>query len=631
MPPSDPPFSRSERPLGALYTGNDQTLFRLWAPTAESVEVRLLGQTPDLDRSFPLIPEEDGHHRATIEGARPGQRYVYRVDGVDFPDPASRLQPEGVGGPSEITCARAETRGFSPRPLRDQVLYELHVGTFTEQGTFDSAIPRLDDLVDLGVTTVELLPVATFSGDRNWGYDGVFPLSVHHAYGGPEGLSRFVDACHARDLAVVLDVVYNHLGPEGAVLHRLGPYFSDRHRTPWGSAFNFDGEHSDEVRSLFLTAALYFITDLGLDGLRLDAVNMMFDASPRPFLEELGDAVRARATELGKTVHLIGEGDSNDPRLVEPPKSGGLGLDALWNDDFHHALHALLTGERGGYYADYGAVSHLARALREGFTYAGEKSQFRKRRHGRSSAHLPADTMIVYAQNHDQVGNRPRGDRLFSLVGFEKSKLAAAVTLLSPYVPLLFMGEEYGEIAPFAYFTSHRDPGLARAVREGRKASLKPFHFPGEPFDPQSKDTFLASKLDPGRATSGVHATTRAYYKTLLRLRRETPALRSPDKQALSVLDLAPEEALFLRRSAEGSEIAALFSFAHAPVDVTIPLQGVWHKLLDSASPEHGGPGSLSPEELQAEGSARLRLAPSSAVVYARRTPAPPFSPPKSP
>lgn len=609
----------SDRPIGAVYAGEGRTRFRLWAPNASQVEVRLLGEGQAAARSVPMVPEDEGYYQVTIGEVRPGARYVYRVDGIDFPDPASRLQPEGVAGPSAVSAAAAASRTFAPRPLSELVIYELHTGTFTEQGTFDAAIARLDELRDLGISAIELLPVAEFPGERNWGYDGVFPFSVHHAYGGPAGLARLVDACHARGIAVILDVVYNHLGPEGAILEKLGPYFSDRYRTPWGAALNFDGEHSDEVRKYFLESALYFVTELGIDGLRLDAVGAMIDTSPRPFLEELGEAVRRRAADLGKTVCLIAEDSSNDPRLVEPSSRGGLGLDALWNDDFHHALHVLLTGERGGYYADHGSVEHLARAMRDGFAYAGEHSAFRKRRHGRSSAHLPAGAMIVFAQNHDQVGNRLLGERLSALCGFEKAKLAAAVTLLSPYVPLLFMGEEYFESAPFQYFTSHADEGLAEAVRRGRAVHLAPFRFAGEAPDPQAVATFTGSKLRWDVAREGKHAAMRRLYRELLRLRREVPALLRGGKQALSCIAFPDESVLLLRRWHEGSEVLAVFHFGAAPAEVTLPVpHGRWEKLLESGDVAWDGPGAVAPGEIRSWGSARVRVPGAAASVWMR-------------
>ncbi|MGH7823102.1 MAG: malto-oligosyltrehalose trehalohydrolase, partial [Candidatus Binatia bacterium] len=338
------------------------------------------------------------------------------------------------------------------------VFYELHVGTFSGAGSFDGVLERLGDLASLGITAIELMPVAEFPGTRNWGYDGVHPYAPHDAYGGPEGLKRLVDAAHRAGLAVVLDVVYNHLGPEGNYLAEFGPYFTDRYATPWGDAVNFDGADSDEVRRYFLDNALYWVSEFHLDGLRLDAVHAIYDFSARHILEEIADAVHALAACLGRNLHVIAESDLNDPRLVRPREQGGFALDAQWNDDFHHAVHTALTGERIGYYADFAGIDPVAKVLKDRFALDGRYSRFRRRRHGREARDLSPARFVVFTQNHDHVGNRPRGERLASLVPFEKQKLAAALLLISPYLPLVFMGEEYAESRPFLYFVSHGDP-----------------------------------------------------------------------------------------------------------------------------------------------------------------------------
>jgi maltooligosyltrehalose trehalohydrolase len=410
-----------------------------------------------------------------VQGVKPGTRYFYRLDGnTERPDPASKFQPEGVHGPSQVIDPHFvwEELHWSGIPFSHYVLYELHVGTFTAQGTFDAIVPHLDELKDLGITSIEIMPVAQFPGDRNWGYDGVYPGAVQNSYGGPEGLKRLIDACHQRGLAVTLDVVYNHLGPEGNYLCDFGPYFTDRYHTPWGAAINFDGPDSDAVRRFFIENALSWVTEFRLDALRLDAVHGIFDFSALHFLQELAAAVHEQAERLNRRIYVIAESDLNDVRLVSSPELGGYGLDAQWNDDFHHALHTLLTGERTGYYEDFGRIQDLAKAFAEGFVYSGAYSPARRRRHGNTSKDLAADRFVVCAQNHDQVGNRLKGDRLSALVSFEGLKLAAAVVLLSPFIPLLFMGEEYGETAPFPYFVSHSDPDLIEVVRRGRRAEF---------------------------------------------------------------------------------------------------------------------------------------------------------------
>jgi maltooligosyltrehalose trehalohydrolase len=606
--------STADAPLGAVHLGNGRTSFRLWAPRASRVEVLLAGAT---SRRVPLDPERDGYHGAVVDEVPPGTRYRYALDGaIERPDPASRLQPEGVHGPSEVVDLSPRPDGaWSGRPLSSFVTYEIHVGTFTPEGTFDAAIARLDDLRDLGITAVEVMPVAAFPGTRNWGYDGAYPFAVQASYGGPAGLRRFVEACHARGLAVIADVVYNHLGPEGTYLASFGPYFTERYRTPWGAALNFDGEHSDEVRRFFIEAALWLVAEIGVDALRLDAVRAILDTSSRPFLEELGDAVRRRAAVLGRAVHLIAEDDANDVRLLLPPEGGGLGLDAMWSDDFHHALHALLTGERPGYYQDYGRVEDLARVYRQGFAFTGQVARFRKRRHGRAPGGALGRRLVVFAQNHDQIGNRPGGERLSTLVPFAAQKVAAAATLLGPFAPLLFMGEEYGETAPFLYFTSHGDAGLAEAVARGRRGELRAFGWAGKPPDPQAEETFTRSKLDWSLRTKGRHAEMLALHRELLRLRREEPALG--DGAKINAVAFEDERALLVRCTRDHAEAALVLSFGDAPV--TLPLAaGRWRAAFESEDARWGGSGAAWPEGIVADGAARLTFAPASAVLFVK-------------
>jgi maltooligosyltrehalose trehalohydrolase len=369
------------------------------------------------------------------------------------------------------------------------------------------------------------MPVAQFSGARNWGYDGVFPFAVQNSYGGPLGLKRFVNACHEHGLAVVLDVVYNHIGPEGNHLAQFGPYFTDRYRTPWGQAINLDDALSDEVRHFFVSNAVEWIRDYHVDALRLDAVHAIFDNSALNFLEELGDAVHEQATALNRRIYVIAESALNDVRLIRPHELGGYGLDAQWNDDFHHALHTLLTKERAGCYVDFGNFQHIAHAFSEGFVYSGRYSVSRGRRHGNSSRVIPPAKFVVYAQNHDQIGNRMVGDRLGQICGLDAYKLAAAVVLLSPFLPLLFMGDEYGETAPFQYFVSHSDPGLIDAVRRGRKEEFAAFNWIGEPPDPQDEQTFNRSKLNHCLKKEGHHKILVEFHKELIHLRKRAAGI----------------------------------------------------------------------------------------------------------
>jgi maltooligosyltrehalose trehalohydrolase len=432
------------------------------------------------------------------------------------------------------------------------------------------------------------MPVAEFPGSRNWGYDGVSLYAPQSSYGGPDGLRRLVDAAHGAGLAVLLDVVYNHLGPEGNYLAEFGPYFSDRYRTVWGEGFNLDGPDSDEVRRYLVDNAVYWTTEYHLDGLRLDAADRIFDQSPLHLGEEIAAAVHAQGAALGRRTLVIAEIDTNDPRWVRPPETGGYGCDAHWSDDFHHAVHVALTGERTGYYADFAGVVDVARVLGERYVHAGGYSPYRRRRHGRPAGDLPADRFVVCVQNHDQVGNRAGGERLAALVEPPALRLAAAILLLSPYVPLLFMGEEHGETAPFLYFVSHGDPGLAAAVREGRRREFAAFGWPGEVPDPQAEATFEASRPCWDRTDAESGSRLRALYRDLLRLRRAEPVLR-PGAAGIAVRHDGEAEWVTLRLTGEGDVLQAVFNFAADRR--TVPVSGRAEIVLTTESPIYGGTG----------------------------------------
>ncbi|CEP67916.1 Malto-oligosyltrehalose trehalohydrolase [Moorella glycerini] len=605
--------------LGATYLGDGCCRFRLWAPLAESVAVQIVAP---VERLEPLTWEERGYYQGEVEGVEPGSLYYYLLDGQKLPDPASRYQPQGVHGPSQVVDPQAFvwSDGFWLGPTREELIfYELHVGTFTPEGTFDAIIAHLDDLRTLGVTAIELMPVAQFPGSRNWGYDGVFPFAVQNSYGGPEGLRRLVDPCHRYGLAVFLDVVYNHLGPEGNYQANFGPYFTDRYRTPWGQALNFDGPGSDEVRRFFIENALYWLTEFHLDGLRLDAIHAIMDRSALPFLEELAAAVKLQAERLGRRVYLVAESDLNDPRVIRPQGLGGYGLDAQWCDDFHHALHALLTGERNGYYRDFGTLGNLARALREGYVYTGQYSAYRQRRHGRRPHLYEGSKFVVFTQNHDHVGNRARGERLSTLVPFAKLKLAAGVVLLSPFVPLLFMGEEYAETAPFLYFTSHSDPQLVAAVRQGRREEFAGHKWEGEVPDPQDEATFRRSRLNHGLRHQGQHRVLCDFYRQLIQLRRELPALADLNLDNMEVITCEQELVLFVRRWSNDSEVGIIFSFSDAESAPTLPLPaGRWRKRLDAAEERWLGDGSTIPDLLVSQGKIQMPLTLGACLLFER-------------
>lgn len=590
--------------LGAWPIGSSKVHFRVWAPYAKRVTVDLVG--PSLlprDQPIQLKSCEHGYFEATVCGIEPGARYRYVLDEQKSrPDPASCFQPDGVHGPSEVidshTFQWSDDR-WSGTPIERFIIYELHVGTFTREGTFHAIIPLLDYLQnDLGITAIELMPVAQFPGTRNWGYDGAFPFAVQSSYGGPEGLRAFVNACHERGIAVVLDVVYNHLGPEGNYLGDFGPYFTDRYRTPWGCAINYDGPGSDEVRAYVINNALYWVTEFHIDALRLDAIHGIFDCSTRHILRELTETVHAQAERLGRLIYVIAESDLNDVRVIAPIAEGGYGLDGQWNDDFHHALHTVLTGERIGYYEDFGALDQLSTALKEGFVYSGQRSSFRRRRHGSSSISRPLSQFIVYSQNHDQVGNRAGGERLSALVPREALNVAAAACLLAPNIPLLFMGEEYGETAPFLYFIEHGDPALADAVRKGRQAEFASFAWKGEVPDPQDPATFERSRVHPGPQTQRERVQLLRWYHRLIALRTSIPALGAVqrDRHEHDVWVEKREQILVLHRRALNSRAAlVILSFNREQTSVTLrkPL-GTWELMVDSVDLEFGGPGTTN-------------------------------------
>jgi maltooligosyltrehalose trehalohydrolase len=566
-----------------------------------------------------MVRQMRGYYEVIVADVEPGALYRYRLDGaLERPDPASQCQPQDVHGPSQVVDARFDWAdgAWCGLPLRDYIIYELHVGTFTTEGTFEAIIPRLAELKALGITALELMPIAQFPGGRNWGYDGVYPFAVQHSYGGATGLQQLVQACHRQGLAVVLDVVYNHLGPDGNYLADYGPYFTERYKTPWGAALNFDGPHSDEARRFFIENALYWVTVFHIDALRLDAVHAIVDHSARPFLEELELALQARAEALNRRIYATAESALNDSRLIRSRDLGGYGLDTQWNDDFHHALRVLLTGERGGYYQDFGELQQLAKAFREGFVYTGEYSRYRCRRHGNSSRDIPAQRFVVFAQNHDQVGNRLLGERLSQLVSWEALKLAAGAVILSPFIPLLFMGEEYGETAPFQYFISHLDEQLVDAVRRGRREEFASFIWQVEPPDPQDIMTFNRGKLNPHLRREGRHRALFTYYQELIRLRKELPALAHLSKERLDVLGLERQKTLCVRRWCETQHVCMLLHFGRIPTALRVPLPtGQWHKRLDSAEERWCGPGSAAELAVASDGEVSLTLPPESCLL----------------
>ena len=581
--------------LGSSCVARDRRRFLVWAPTVKRVEVVLVAGRRKV---VAMRRRGDGYHQGVVEGVEPGARYVYRLDGLkEFPDPASRFQPDGVHGASAVVGPEFPWTdgGWLGMRLEDCVLYELHVGTFTPEGTFAGVIRRLRGLKELGVTAIELMPVAQFPGSRNWGYDGVYPYAVQNTYGGPAGLKRLVNAAHRAGLAVVLDVVYNHVGPEGNHLGEFGPYFRGADHTPWGRALNFDGPGSEGVRRFFIENALYWQREFHIDGLRLDAIHAIRDSSARPFVKELAEACRRQAKVLGRPFHLIGEGGLDIVRGLPASGRRRAGLDAEWREDFHHCLHVLLTGEQTGYYARFGGVAQFAGVWRAG----------KARR-----------SFVVFSQNHDQVGNRPGGERLAALVPFEAQKLAAATVLLSPFVPLLFMGEEYGERAPFHYFVSHSESAVIRAVREARQAELAGCGWRCEPRDPQDGASFGDSKLNRGLAEQGGHRLLREFYRELMRLRRMLPLPTCADGGRMNVHAYRKERVLVAEYSNASRRSVLVFNYSGRMAAVVVALAaGRWRKRLDSASAGWDGPGGEVPDEVRSRGGVKLRLPARSVLV----------------
>src|ERR1043166_174378 len=618
--------------FGARPLKDGSTEFRVWSPLAESLSVRLVG---DETRAEERVRGGGGGFEARGARGGAGADYFYVVGGErERPDPVSRFQPAGVHGPSRVVdpdgfaWTDEDWRGVA---LGDLVVYELHTGTFTPEGTFEAIIPKLAHLKSLGVTAVELMPVAEFPGARNWGYDGAHLYAPQSTYGGPEGLKRLVDACHREGLTFVLDVVYNHLGPEGNYLGEYMPVFSRTHKSPWGQGLNFDGAESDGVRRHFIENALYWLTEYHVDALRLDAVHSIVDTSARHLLEELAEEFHALARSTGRRAHLIAESDLNDVRVIKSASEGGYGIDAQWSDDFHHSLHALLTKTDRGYFADFGPLQDLAKAIGGGFVYDGRRSAYRRRRHGTPSAELPGERFVVCVQNHDQIANGYWGDRLSRLLNLEQQKLAAAVLLCGvPNVPLLFMGQEWSERAPFLYFTSHTDRELGRAVRRGRMEEYDAFvRGEGETestlggfADPQSELTFERSKLDWDSLARSPHAEVLRFYRDLLATRARYACLSNCDKERTRVRFEEERHWLTVERSdAEGSRATLVCNFQGGAQSIPLPA-GAWRLALWSGDAAYGGDAALPapPARVEAESQTEVEVAAWGAALYVEET-----------
>lgn len=509
--------------------------FQVWAPKA-----KIMHLVTDGNKKIQMLPEQYGYWKVYAEGVNPGTRYKYRInDSDEFPDPASLSQPDGVHEASQVINLNDfqwNQCGWNNIPLSDMIQYELHTGTFSNEGTFEGILQKLDYLLDLGINTIELLPVAQFSGKRNWGYDGVYPFAVHNSYGGAMELMNLVNQCHSKGIAVILDVVYNHFGPEGSYVGNFGHYFSGKYSTPWGQPINFDGEHSDGVRNYVVQNALMWCGDFHIDGLRLDAVHSIFDFGAVHIMQLLADKLNELSMQTGQKHYLIAESHLNDVRYILPKNIGGYGLDAQWSDDFHHAVHTLTTGENKGYYMDFGHPDQLSKAIKRAFVYDGLYSPHRKKSYGNSTRKNSGEQFVIFNQNHDQVGNRLRGERLISLTNFETAKTIAGVMFVTPNVPMLFMGEEYGERNPFQYFVSHLDPELNRLVREGRQKEFVDFQekefTPADPDSPEAfEESMLSWNIDQNKEKQAMYN----FYRHLIHLRKNHPVLKVTDKDNLEI------------------------------------------------------------------------------------------------
>ncbi|RFM30342.1 malto-oligosyltrehalose trehalohydrolase [Deminuibacter soli] len=597
---------------GAFYNQNGDCDFVVWAPFRKKVDVCITHPQP---QTWPMQQDDFGYWSVTLPIA-PGARYVFILDGeLQRPDPASLSQPDSVHGASEVVSRDFEWHDadWAGIEKRDLVIYELHTGTFSPEHTFEGIINKLDYLQQLGITAIELMPVNQFPGKRNWGYDGAYPFAVQHNYGGVQGLKRLVDAAHLAGIAVILDVVYNHLGPDGNYLNDFGPYFTDKYKTPWGAALNYDSAWCDGVRNYYLQNALQWLDEFHIDGLRMDAVHAIWDFSAHHFMQQLKEAVQALEQQTGSKKILIAEIDLNNTRYINPAEKGGYNLDAQWIDEFHHAVHSVLTGEVNGYYEDFGKMLHIEKAFRDTYVYNGNYSVHRKKNFGSSVVENPYDQFVVFTQNHDQTGNRLMGDRLGTLVSYEALKLAAAATLLSPYIPLLFMGEEYGEKNPFLFFVDHENEQLAEIVRKGRREEFAYFKFEGDFPDPQDVSSFDRSVLS-WNIQENPAATMLAYYQTLIQLRKTHTALQGRGRNSMQVQGFGDSKLLVLQRTHQHSELLICFNFDKAAADWEPGVNFALTKLFDSAATEWNGPGSAAASLVQP--GERIEVQPESVVVF---------------
>jgi len=589
----------TQRKIGLNFNSDGLAEIRLWAPDADRVLVHI----EKLGEPLEMFRRNLGYWYLQTDQIKPLDEYAFELvasekkeghpsctKGQVLPDPASLLQNNGVSGRSNAFDLRNyewTDQYWTGPELKDYIIYELHTGTFTPGGDFQSIPDKLDYLVGLGITAIEIMPVAQFPGGRNWGYDGVYPFAVQNSYGGPHELQNLVNACHEKGLAVILDVVYNHFGPEGNYISEFGPYFTNKYQTPWGSAINFDDAGCDAVRTFFIENALMWFRDFHIDALRLDAVHAIKDFSPKHILAEIKTYTDKLSEFTGKPYKLIAELDLNDNRYINPISQGGYGMDAQWIDEFHHALRVSAGQEQNGYYSDFNGIENLAKSYNDAYVYDGQYSAHRQRKFGFPATNNPGEQFVVFSQNHDQVGNRMLGERSSQLVSFEMLKVLAGAVFCAPFLPMIFMGEEWAESNPFQFFISHSDEALIEAVRKGRKAEFAAFHNEEETPDPQSEETFNRSKLDWAKILDGEHKLMLDYYRKLIELRKQNPALYTLERANSHAEALPEKNTLILKRHAQSKQIVAVLNFSNEQQCIAVDdFTGDWLLLIDSAAPE---------------------------------------------